>query len=63
MDLHLPLSPDDTLVPRRRRPVPLWMLVALIGVILGGAVVLAGVVTDERDFAHRHASIPHARAL
>jgi hypothetical protein len=63
MDFHLPLSPDDSLVPRRRGPVPVWMLVALVGVILGVAMVAAGVVTDTRDFAHRHASVLPSRAL
>ena len=36
MDFRLPLSPDDTLVPRPRGPVPVWMLVASTpGVWLG----------------------------
>jgi hypothetical protein len=63
MDLHLPLSPDDTLLRRSHRPVPLWLLVALIVAVLGMAMVVAGVVTDTRDFAHRHAAVLPSRAL
>lgn len=63
MDFHLPLTPDDSLVPRRRGPVPVWMMVALVGVVLGTAVALAGVVTDTRDFAAQHAVVLPSRAL
>jgi hypothetical protein len=63
MDFHLPLTPDDSLVPRRRGPVPLWMLVALIGVVLVASMVAASLVTDTRDFAQRHASVLVARFL
>lgn len=63
MDFHLPLTPDDSLVPRRRGPVPVWMMVALIGVVLGTAVALAGVVTDTRDFAAQHGVVLPSRTL
>ena len=63
MDFHLPLVPDDSLARRPHRPVPLWSLVALIVAVLGMAMVVAGVVTDTRDFAHRHASVLPSRAL
>jgi hypothetical protein len=63
MDLHLPLAPDDSLVRRSHGPVRIWMLVALIGIVLGAAVVFAGIASDTRDFAHRHAAVLQSRAL
>ena len=63
MDFRLPFSPDDSLVPRARRPVPVWMLVALVGIVLGILVAVAGVATDERDFAHRHGTVLRSQAL
>ena len=63
MDFHLPLSPDDALIPRRHGPVPLWLLVALIVAVLGVAMAVAAVVTDTRDYAHRHAAVLPSRAL
>jgi hypothetical protein len=63
MDFHLPLTPDDSLVPRRHGPVRIWIMVAVMGVILGIAMVAAGVSTDTRDFAHRHASVLPSQAL
>ena len=63
MDFRLPLSPDDSLLPRRHAPVRLWMLVALIGAILGLAIAAAGVATDERDYAHQHATVLRSQAL
>lgn len=63
MDFRLPLTPDDSLVPRRRGPVPLWMMVALIGLVLGLAVAAAGVVTDERDYAQQHGVVLRSQAL
>ena len=63
MDFHLPLTPDDTLVPRSHAPVRLWMLVTLIVAVLGLAIAAAGAVTDTRDFAQRHASVPRGHAL
>jgi hypothetical protein len=63
MDFHLPFTPDDSLVPRGHGPVRLWMLVALIGIVLGAAVVFAGVTADSRDAAHRHATVLRSQAL
>ena len=63
MDFHLPLTPDDSLVPRRRGPVPVWMLLALIGAVLVVSILAASLVTDTRDFAQRHASVVAGRFL
>jgi hypothetical protein len=63
MDFRLPLAPDDSLFPHAHGPVSLWMLVALIGTVLGAAVVLAGVESDTRDVAHRHAAVLPSQAL
>lgn len=63
MDLRLPLVPDDSVLSRRHGPVRLWMLVTLIGVVLGAAVVLAGLAADTRDVAHRHATVLRSQAL
>ena len=63
MDFHLPLTPNDSLVPRGHGPVRLWMLVALIGLVLGAAVVFAGVESDTRDTAQRHATVLPSRVL
>lgn len=63
MDFRLPLTPDDSHLCRAHRPVRLWMLVALIGTILGLAMAMAGVATDERDFAHRHGAVLPSQAL
>jgi hypothetical protein len=41
----------------RQTPVAAWMLVALIGVVLGVAVLGAALTTDTRTFAQRHASV------
>ena len=56
MDYRLPFTPDDTHL-RPRRPVALWLLVVLIGTVLGGASLLAAFSTDTRDFAARHGSV------
>lgn len=63
MDFRLPLSPDDTLVPRKRGPVPAWIMLAVVGVVLGIAVAVAGTVTDERDYAHQHGAVLRSQAL
>jgi hypothetical protein len=46
-----------------RHPLAAWLLVAMIGVILGGAALAAGLATDTRDFATRHGSVLATRAL
>jgi hypothetical protein len=65
MQLHFPdldPRPDGSLHPRR--PVPLWMLLAFIGAVLGFALVASAVTPDTRTFAQRHMSVPTgARAL
>ena len=63
MDFHLPFSPDDSLVPCAHGPVRAWMLVALIGIVLGVAVAVAGIATDERDYAHQHGTVLRSQAL
>ena len=63
MDHRLPLAPDDReLLHRTRGPVPLWALVALIGLVLGAASLAAAFTVDTRDFAARHGSVLAARA-
>ncbi len=63
MDHRLPLAPDDReLLGRPRGPAPVWLLVALIGVVLGAASVAAALTVDNRDFAARHASVLASRA-
>jgi hypothetical protein len=69
MNLHgdvvdFPYSRDGADYPRRpRKPVAAWLLVALIGVVLGGAAVAASLMTDTRDFATRHGTVLATRAL
>ena len=63
MDHRLPFVPDDReLLARPRGPAPVWLLVALIGVVLGAASVAAALTVDNRDFAARHASVLASRA-
>ena len=45
------------------RPAALWILVAIIGVVLGGAALAASLATDTRDFAARHQSVLSARVI
>ena len=53
---------DDS--PRRPRArVSAWILVALIGVVLGGAAIAASLTTDTRDFATRHRTVLATQAL
>jgi len=58
-----PFYGDPEMARRAHAPVALWLLVALIGVVLGGAALLAAVTTDTRDFATRHATVLESRAL
>ena len=62
--MDFPYTPHDGTTERRvRGPVAVWLLVALIGVVLGGAAIATSLVTDTRDFAARHQSVPTARLL
>jgi hypothetical protein len=58
-----PFYGDPELARRARGPVAIWLLVAVIGVVLGGVSILAAYSTDTRDFAARHATVLGSRAL
>jgi hypothetical protein len=58
-----PFYGDPELARRARGPVAIWILLAVIGVILAGASVLAAFSTDTRDFATRHSTVLASRAL
>jgi hypothetical protein len=61
MDIHLPAN---SFVPQRvRGPVAVWVLIALIGVVLGGASLASALTTDSRDFAARHVGVLKTTAL
>ena len=49
--------------PRAPKPAALWLLLALIGVVLGGAALAASLTTDTRDYASRHQSVLSARVI
>ncbi len=62
--MDFPFSPDDTALERRvHNPRAAWLLVALIGLILGGAALAASFTTDTRDFAARHGTVLATRYL
>jgi len=62
--MDFPYSPEGAAFERRAyNPVAVWLLVAMIGFILGGAALAAGCSTDTRDFAARHASVLKSSAL
>ena len=65
MNLQFPdLDPRPEGYPGARRPLVAWMLLALVGAVLGLALVAAGVTPDTRTFAERHQSVlTGARAL
>jgi hypothetical protein len=67
MNLHFPdfdPRPTDTCSGQARRaPVAAWILVALIGAVLGTAALGAALTTDTRTFAERHHSVLGVRAL
>lgn len=62
MDFH---CASDPCMPaaHRRGPIAIWLLVALIGAVLGAAMVAAALTTDTRDFASRHATVLRTQAL
>ena len=49
--------------PRPARPAAAWILVAVIGVVLGGAALLASVSTDTRDYSSKHQSVLKSRVI
>jgi hypothetical protein len=63
--MDFPFYPDDAAyeLSRRRGPVAIWALLAVIGVVLVGAALGAASVADTRDFATRHGSVLATRAL
>jgi len=61
--MDYPFYGDPELARRARGPVALWILVAVIGIVLGGAALLAALSTDTRDFARRHSTVLESRAL
>jgi len=66
MNLHFPdLDPrPEGGRTSARHPVAVWMLLALVGAILGLALVAAAVTPDTRTFAERHQWVrTGARAL
>ena len=62
VDFPYPRDGADS-APRSRNPAAAWLLVVLIGVVLGGAAVAASLMTDTRDFATRHGTVLATRAL
>lgn len=58
-----PFYGDPEMARRARGPVALWILVAIIGLVLGSAAILAAFATDTRDFAARHSTVLASRAL
>ncbi|MEP7262282.1 MAG: hypothetical protein ABI669_13825 [Usitatibacter sp.] len=62
--MDFPNSPEDRALERRGpNRLALWLMVAMIGFILGGAALAAACTTDTRDFAARHASVLRTTAL
>jgi hypothetical protein len=62
-NMDTPFYGDPEMTRRARVPVALWLLVAMIGIVLGAAAILAAVTTDTRDFAARHATVVQERLL
>ena len=58
-----PFYGDPEMARRARAPVAIWILLTLIGLVLGVAAMLAAVSTDTRDFAARHSSVLASRNL
>lgn len=58
-----PFYGDPEMARRARGPVAIWILVAVIGVVLGSMSILAAFATDTRDFAARHSTVLESRAL
>ena len=62
-DVRARVSQDGTLQRPYQGPIAAWMLVALIGLVLGTAALAAAFATDSRDFAARHGTVLQSRAL
>ena len=58
-----PFYGDPEMARRARAPVAIWLLVAVIGIVLGSISILAAVTVDTRDFAARHGTVLESRAL
>ena len=58
-----PFYGDPQMARRARGPVAIWLLVAVIGIVLGSASILAAVTVDTRDFGARHSTVLESRAL
>ena len=58
-----PFYGDPELARRARGPAAIWILVAVIGVVLAAASILAAYSVDTRDFAARHHTVLESRAL
>jgi hypothetical protein len=63
--MDFPFYPDDSAyeLSRRRGPVDVWALLAVIGLVLCAAALGAASVTDTRDFAARHHSVLATQSL
>jgi hypothetical protein len=61
--MDTPFYGDPEMARRGRGPVAIWILVAVIGIVLGGLSILAAFSTDTRDFASRHHTVLESRAL
>ena len=62
--MDFPYTTEARETPARAgNPIALWLLVAMIGIVLGGAALAASLTTDTRDFAARHGSVLATRAL
>ena len=58
-----PFYGDPAMARRARAPVAIWMLVAVIGIVLGSISILAAFAVDTRDFKARHSTVLESRAL
>lgn len=61
--MDFPYPPVESMPERARNPIALWLLLAMIGLVLGGAALAASFTTDTRDFAARHSPVLATRAL
>ena len=52
--MQLDYSHDSALDPRPRGPVALWLLLAIIGVVLGSAALVAALAGSGTELAGAH---------